>query len=155
LSPRVAQRSRALLCTDAGSVIRTIGSGDASRRSGARLSERDSRGGGLVCERAGAPQRRGVCSRTASALPVRVRRAAPLAANMTGQRERLSVTVVIPCFNQSTFLAAAVASVRAQSYDRVACLVVDDGSTDKTSAVASSLDVPVLEQPNRGVSAAR
>jgi hypothetical protein len=68
---------------------------------------------------------------------------------------RLSVTVVIPCFNQSRFLPAAVASVRAQSYERVDCLVVNDGSTDDTAAVASSIDVRLLEQPNRGVSAAR
>lgn len=69
--------------------------------------------------------------------------------------DRLSVTVVIPCFNQSRFLPAAVASVRAQSYDRVECLVVNDGSTDETASVASAMAVRLLEQPNRGVSAAR
>jgi len=74
---------------------------------------------------------------------------------MIDQRERVSVTVVIPCFNQARFLPVAVASVRAQSYERVACLVVNDGSTDDTATVASALDVCVLEQPNRGVSAAR
>jgi hypothetical protein len=69
--------------------------------------------------------------------------------------ERLSVTVVIPCFNQSRFLPAAVASVRAQRYEKVACLVVNDGSTDETATVASAMGVRVLEQPNQGVSAAR
>jgi glycosyltransferase involved in cell wall biosynthesis len=68
---------------------------------------------------------------------------------------RLSVTVVIPCFNQSRFLPAAVASVRAQSYGTVECVVVNDGSTDDTATVASAMDVRLIEQPNRGVSAAR
>jgi len=69
--------------------------------------------------------------------------------------ERLSVTVMIPCFNQSRFLPAAVASVRAQSYDGWTCLVVSGGSTDETAAVASAMNVRLLDQPNRGVSAAR
>jgi glycosyltransferase involved in cell wall biosynthesis len=69
--------------------------------------------------------------------------------------ERTRVTVVIPCFDQARYLPAAVASVRAQICGPVACVVVDDGSTDDTAAVASSLGVSVLRQPNAGVSAAR
>jgi glycosyltransferase involved in cell wall biosynthesis len=65
------------------------------------------------------------------------------------------VGIVIPCFNQARFLPAAVASVRAQTYAPVACVVVDDGSTDETAAVAAGLGVPVLRQRNAGVSAAR
>jgi hypothetical protein len=45
--------------------------------------------------------------------------------------------------------------VRAQSYDGVDCLVVNDGSTDETAAVAAAMHVRLFEQPNRGVSAAR
>jgi glycosyltransferase involved in cell wall biosynthesis len=67
-----------------------------------------------------------------------------------------SVSVVIPCFNQARYLPAAVASVRAQSCERsIECLVVDDGSTDETAAVASRLDVAMIRQGNAGVSAAR
>ena len=69
---------------------------------------------------------------------------------------RPSVSVVIPCFNQARYLPAAVASVRAQHCGgSVDCLVVDDGSTDETAAVASRLDVTVIRQGNAGVSAAR
>jgi len=68
--------------------------------------------------------------------------------------ERPTVTVVIPCFDQARFLPAAVASVRAQSCGP-ACVVVDDGSTDDTAAVASRLGVQLLRQANAGVSAAR
>jgi glycosyltransferase involved in cell wall biosynthesis len=68
--------------------------------------------------------------------------------------ERPTVGVVIPCFDQARFLAASVASVRAQRYP-VECLVVDDGSTDDTAAIATSLGVRLLRQRNAGVSAAR
>jgi glycosyltransferase involved in cell wall biosynthesis len=69
--------------------------------------------------------------------------------------ERPTVTVVIPCFNQARFLPAAVASVREQTGAVASCIVVDDGSTDDTAAVAASLGVPLLRQGNAGVSAAR
>jgi GT2 family glycosyltransferase len=69
--------------------------------------------------------------------------------------ETSAVTVVIPCFNQARFLPAAVASVRAQDDGRIACVVVNDGSTDDTAAVAAKLGVRVLDQSNRGVSEAR
>ena len=65
------------------------------------------------------------------------------------------VGVVIPCFDQARYLATAVASVRAQTRPGVECVVVDDGSTDDTVAVASRLGVGVLRQANAGVSAAR
>jgi glycosyltransferase involved in cell wall biosynthesis len=74
---------------------------------------------------------------------------------MTPARPRPTVAVVIPCFNQGRYLSTSIASVRAQRYAVDACVVVDDGSTDGTAAVAARLDVPVIRQPNAGVSAAR
>jgi glycosyltransferase involved in cell wall biosynthesis len=73
---------------------------------------------------------------------------------MTG-RAPITVTVVIPCFNQARFLPAAVSSVRAQHHPSVDCIVVNDGSTDDTATVAAALGVRVIEQANAGVSAAR
>jgi len=49
---------------------------------------------------------------------------------------RARVTVVIPSFNHERFVGAAIDSVLAQSGPRVRVLVVDDGSTDETVAVA-------------------
>jgi glycosyltransferase involved in cell wall biosynthesis len=74
---------------------------------------------------------------------------------MTNVRECAAVTVVIPCCNQARFLPAAVASVRAQRYRSLECIVVNDGSTDDTARVASDLGVHLVEQPNRGVAEAR
>jgi glycosyltransferase involved in cell wall biosynthesis len=71
------------------------------------------------------------------------------------------VSVVIPAFNRADCLPAAVASIQAQSYQRWELIVVDDGSTDDTAAVAERLAVAdprlrVLRRGrNRGAQAAR
>ena len=67
------------------------------------------------------------------------------------------VSVVIPVFNGERFLREAVQSVLDQKYSPVEIIVVDDGSTDGTSAVARSLGETVryLHQTNQGPAAAR
>lgn len=66
------------------------------------------------------------------------------------------VSVIIPCFNQGKFLGEAIASVRQQTYPNIEIIVVDDGSTDNTRAVAMSCaDVKYVYQTNGGLSAAR
>lgn len=71
-------------------------------------------------------------------------------------RAHAAVTVVIPCYNQARYLGDAVRSVRRQRHPAVECLVVDDGSTDGTAAVAQALGGGLVRQrANQGVSAAR
>jgi glycosyltransferase involved in cell wall biosynthesis len=67
------------------------------------------------------------------------------------------VSAIIPVLNGERFLAAAVASIRRQRYPRIEVIVVDDGSTDGTVAVASSLGdgVRCVSQANAGPPAAR
>jgi glycosyltransferase involved in cell wall biosynthesis len=66
------------------------------------------------------------------------------------------VTVVIPCYNQAHFLGEAIESVLSQSYRRFEVVVVDDGSTDETSEVASRYEgVRLIRQENRGLAGAR
>jgi glycosyltransferase involved in cell wall biosynthesis len=67
------------------------------------------------------------------------------------------VSVVIPCYNQGHFLAEAISSVRAAcSTPPVEIIVVDDGSTDDTRAVAERFDhVQVFSQPNARLAGAR
>ena len=70
------------------------------------------------------------------------------------------VSVVIPAYNVERYLAEALDSVRAQSLTNWEALVVNDGSTDETLAIArryAELDsrILVIDQENQGVSAAR
>jgi len=65
-------------------------------------------------------------------------------------------SVVIPVFNGARYLGEAVASVLAQTYRPVEVIVVDDGSTDGSAAVARSFRaVRVLEQERGGPAVAR
>ncbi len=70
------------------------------------------------------------------------------------------VTVIIPCYNMEPYLAETLESVIAQTYRNLEILVVDDGSKDGTARVAHEFAardprVKLLEQPNKGASAAR
>jgi glycosyltransferase involved in cell wall biosynthesis len=68
-----------------------------------------------------------------------------------------TVSVVIPCYNGSEFLGAAIESVRAQTHPAKEILVIDDGSTDDSASIAESFGptVRVLKQKNSGESVAR
>src|SRR5688500_2053614 len=66
------------------------------------------------------------------------------------------VSVVIPCYNHGAYLPEAVASVQSQNYPSLEIIVIDDGSTDNTKAVAAGLTgITYFYQPNQGLSAAR
>jgi glycosyltransferase involved in cell wall biosynthesis len=67
------------------------------------------------------------------------------------------VSVVIPAYNAERFVGEAIESVLAQTHPYVECIVVDDGSTDATTAIARSFGerVRAYRQHNQGVSAAR
>lgn len=74
----------------------------------------------------------------------------------TGSPEQPRVSVVIPCHNGGRFLREAIESVLHQTYPAAEIVVVNDGSTDDTAAVARSYDqVRYIEQRNRGAPAAR
>ncbi len=68
-------------------------------------------------------------------------------------------SVVIPAYNHERFIGEALASLQAQTAGDFEVLVVDDGSSDATAAVAQAVAredsrVRVLEQVNRGSHAA-
>ncbi|GAA3973997.1 glycosyltransferase family A protein [Allohahella marinimesophila] len=48
----------------------------------------------------------------------------------------LSIAVVIPCFNAEAYLAQTIGSVLAQTYPAAEIVVIDDGSTDGSLAIA-------------------
>ena len=76
---------------------------------------------------------------------------------MRAPRSASTVSVVIPCFNAAPFLEATLRSVLAQTHAPAEIIVIDDGSTDGSAAVAAvfSPKVTVIRQQNRGESAAR
>jgi glycosyltransferase involved in cell wall biosynthesis/SAM-dependent methyltransferase len=66
------------------------------------------------------------------------------------------VSVIIPCYNHGRHLAAAIDSVLKQDHQPVELIVVDDGSTDNSRAVATGFPgVVYVYQQNQGLSAAR
>ena len=69
------------------------------------------------------------------------------------------VSVMMPCFNAERTLDMALASLRAQTYERWEAVVVDDGSTDDTSKILSRFTDPRVRverfSANRGRGAAR
>lgn len=68
------------------------------------------------------------------------------------------ISVILPTFNREQFIADAIQSVLSQSYRDFELIVVDDGSTDRTAEIVSSIRDPRLasvRQENRGRSYAR
>lgn len=68
----------------------------------------------------------------------------------------MTVSIIIPAYNAAATLRAAIESALSQPVAKE-IVVVDDGSTDATGAVAQSFGeaVTLLSGPNQGVSAAR
>jgi len=66
------------------------------------------------------------------------------------------VSVIIPVFNGEKYLIEAIESVLAQSCRPLELIIVDDGSTDESAAIAQSYkEIRYIYQPNMGVPVAR
>jgi glycosyltransferase involved in cell wall biosynthesis len=67
------------------------------------------------------------------------------------------ITCIIPVFNGERYLREALDSVFAQTYRSLDVVLVDDGSTDNTAAIAATYDdrVRYVHQNNLGPPAAR
>jgi glycosyltransferase involved in cell wall biosynthesis len=70
------------------------------------------------------------------------------------------ISIIIPAYNAQDWIADALSSCVRQQYNPVEIIVVDDGSTDNTYAIASrytnaNMNVRVLRTGNKGASAAR
>ncbi|MDA7672964.1 glycosyltransferase family 2 protein [Verrucomicrobiales bacterium] len=71
--------------------------------------------------------------------------------------DRLGVSVIIPCYNESGYVSRAIRSVLDQDYALVEIIVIDDGSTDTTRAIVENFGnvVRYIYQSKSGVSIAR
>ncbi len=68
----------------------------------------------------------------------------------------LPVSVIIPVYNRAGMLERSLRSVAAQHRPPAEVIVVDDGSSDETSAVGRAFEATVIRHDeNRGLSAAR
>ena len=70
------------------------------------------------------------------------------------------VSVIMPAYNVASYVGASIESVLAQTFGDWEILVVDDGSTDGSRAIAQAFAsreprIRVLTRPNGGISAAR
>ncbi len=73
---------------------------------------------------------------------------------------RPRVSIIIPAFNAAATLSEAIGSVLAQTFSEWEAIVVDDGSTDDTAALAADFAahdqrIRLVSQANGGVSSAR
>ncbi len=69
------------------------------------------------------------------------------------------VSIVLPVFNGEAYLAEAIGSIRGQTYPHWELIVVDDGSTDRSAAIAreharADARIRVEQQPNLKLPAA-
>lgn len=72
----------------------------------------------------------------------------------------MKISVIIPAYNAADTIEGTVASLRAQNFDGMEIIIVDDGSMDTTAAVCRSLassteGIRLLTKENGGVSSAR
>ncbi len=81
---------------------------------------------------------------------------------MNEERNSPRISVIIPCYNHGRYLPEAVASVVAQTFADWELIIVDDGSTDDSAAIAEQLiaqypgqTMRLLRQANQGLSASR
>ncbi len=74
--------------------------------------------------------------------------------------DALHVSVIIPVYNGERYLGEAIASALGQTYPPLEVIVVDDGSTDGSAAIAQGCGSPVRydhqsHRPSGGAAAAR
>ena len=70
--------------------------------------------------------------------------------------EPVTISVVIPTYNHSKYLAEAISSILSQTRPADEIIVIDDGSTDGSAIVATQFpNVQLIRQENQGTSAAR
>jgi O-antigen biosynthesis protein len=70
-------------------------------------------------------------------------------------REWPRVSVVVCTFNGGRTLRATLEGIERLEYPELEVIVVDDGSTDDTAAVAAEFDVRLIRTPNAGLGSAR
>lgn len=76
------------------------------------------------------------------------------------KKQSLKISVIIPCYNQSEFLEETLKSVINQKYKNWECILINDGSTDKTIEIINKWEgkeprIKSYSKKNGGLSSAR
>ncbi|MCB0155701.1 MAG: glycosyltransferase [Anaerolineae bacterium] len=79
----------------------------------------------------------------------------PMPKMKQAQNTPITASVIIPVYNGAQTLPACLEALGQQSYSLEEIIVVDDGSTDRSVAIAQEFGVRVVSQPNAGPAAAR
>ncbi len=67
----------------------------------------------------------------------------------------MKVSIVIPAFNEEKNIADGIRAALAQDYPHFEVIVVDNGSTDNTAAIAAQFPITVIAEPRKGTNHAR
>ena len=70
------------------------------------------------------------------------------------------ISVIVPAYNVEKYIEKCINSIIKQSYENIEIIIVDDGSTDKTSKICDKIAkadnrIVVIHQQNQGLSQAR
>lgn len=69
--------------------------------------------------------------------------------------EKLKVSIVIPARNEADRIEKALRALKKQSYSNIEIIVVDNGSTDATRAIAAAFADKIVDAPIPGISRAK
>jgi glycosyltransferase involved in cell wall biosynthesis len=78
----------------------------------------------------------------------------------SGLQDSLKISIIIPCYNQSQYLKQTLYSIFCQTYSNYEILIINDGSTDSTDLMSTSLEkqfnqIKYIKQKNQGLGATR
>ncbi len=68
------------------------------------------------------------------------------------------LSVIVPVYNKEKYVGECIRSILAQTYENIEIIIVNDGSTDKTSEILDTFSdtrMKIIEMSNSGVSIAR
>ncbi|MDR0546300.1 MAG: glycosyltransferase [Dysgonamonadaceae bacterium] len=67
------------------------------------------------------------------------------------------ISVIIPCFNGEKYIAQCIENVLDQTYKQLEIIVINDGSTDKSTEIAEKYSdkIKIVHQKNSGLAASR
>ncbi|MGE4512899.1 MAG: glycosyltransferase family 2 protein [Chryseobacterium sp.] len=70
----------------------------------------------------------------------------------------LLVSIIVPCYNASHYIADVLISIQNQTYKNIQCILINDGSTDNTLNIIKTFSderFQIYDQENKGLSDTR